>query len=52
MELLIERLKNLNITNAEEIVAICVDCGRLPWLIDYINARERLYNMEVDIYVR
>lgn len=52
MESLITRLKNLNVTDAEEIVADCVDFGRMHWLVDYINARERLYDMEVDTYVR
>ena len=52
MESLITRLTNLNIDAAEQIVADCVDFGRIHWLVDYINARERLYDMEVDTYVR
>lgn len=52
MESLITRLENLNVADAEEIVADCVDFGRMHWLVDYINARERLYDMEVDTYVR
>lgn len=52
MDFLISRLENLNVAPADEIVADCVDFGRLHWLVDYINARERLHDMEVDTYVR
>ena len=52
MELIIKRLSDLNVNNPECVVADCVDSGRLPVLIDYITAREALYNMEVETYVR
>lgn len=52
MELLIARLENLNVANAAEIVADCSDFGRLPWLVDYMAARELLKQMEDDCYVR
>lgn len=52
MESLIERLKFLNVNDAEEIVVDCVDFGRLHWLLDYIRIRENLHDMEVDTYVR
>lgn len=52
MDLLIARLNDLWVPDAAEIVADCADFGRLPWLIDYMAARERLHDMEVDTYVR
>lgn len=52
MDVLIAQLSGLNIENAPEVVADCVDNGRLPVLIDYITARKALHGMEVDAYVR
>lgn len=52
MDAVISRLDKLNIHDAVLIVADCIDSGRLPVLIDYINAREALHEMEVDTYVR
>lgn len=52
MDAVISRLSGLNVDDAVFIVADCVDSGRLPVLIDYINAREALHDMEVDTYVR
>lgn len=52
MEFLISRLAALNISDATEIVADCVDAGRIGWLIDYIAIREQLHDMEVEIYVQ
>lgn len=52
MDAVISRLSGLNVDDAVCIVADCIDSGRLPVLIDYIDAREALYNMEVDTYVR
>lgn len=52
MDAIIARLDALNITGAQEIVADCVDSGRLPILIDYVRAREALREMEDEIYVR
>lgn len=52
MDLLISKLKDLNVFDAEQIVADCIDFNRLNWLADYIRARENLYDMEVDTYVR
>ena len=52
MNILIARLSDLFVPNAAEVVADCVDFGRLPLLIDYMAARERLKNMEVETYVR
>lgn len=52
MESLIERLKFLNVNDAEEIVVDCADFNRLNWLSDYIRIRENLHDMEVDTYVR
>lgn len=52
MDLLIARLESLNVPDAVEIVADCIDFGRLPILVDYMSARERLYDMEVETYVR
>lgn len=51
MDLLIARLESLNVPDAVEIVADCVDFGRLPILVDYMSARELLYDMEVETYV-
>lgn len=52
MDVLIARLSALNVDDAAGIVADCADFGRLPWLMDYMAARERLHDMEVDCYVR
>lgn len=52
MDILVARLEDLNVPDALEIVADCVDFGRLPILTDYMTARERLHDMEVDSYVR
>lgn len=52
MDVLIARLDALNIPDAQEIVADCVDSGRLPILIDYVRAREALREMEADVFVR
>lgn len=52
MDVLIEMLNGLNVSDAEEIVADCIDFGRLPWLMDYVAARKRLYDLEVETYVR
>ena len=52
MDVLIARLEGLWVPDAVEIVADCADFGRLPWLMDYMAARERLRDMEVDTYVR
>ena len=52
MDLIIKRLESLGIKNPACVVADCADNGRLPWLMDYMSARERLYDMEVDTYVR
>lgn len=52
MQFIISRLLALDIPNAAEIVADCVDNGRIGWLLDYLNAREAMIQMEVDTYVR
>lgn len=52
MDILISMLDGLWVPDAVEAVADCIDFGRLPWLVDYATARELLYNMEVDTYVR
>lgn len=52
MQFIISRLAALDIPNAAEIVADCVDFGRVGWLLDYVNAREAMVQMEVDTYVR
>lgn len=52
MELIINRLYDLNVHDPVGIVADCVDSGRLQWLIDYIKVREALYKAEVETYVR
>ena len=52
LDVLIARLAALNIPEAPEIVADCIDSGRLPWLVDYMSAREALHDMEVETYVR
>lgn len=52
MDILITRLESLNVPDAVEIVADCVDFGRLPILTDYMTARESLHDMEVETYVR
>lgn len=52
MDFLISRLLALNIPDAAEIVADCVDTGRIGWLIDYMAIREHLHDMEVETYVR
>lgn len=52
MQFIISRLLALDIPNAAEIVADCVDNGRIGWLIDYIAIREQLHDMEVEIYVQ
>ena len=52
MDVLIARLSGLWVPDAAEIVADCIDFGRLPWLIDYMAVREKLHDMEVDTYVR
>lgn len=51
MDAVIARLAKLNVNDSIFIVADCIDSGRLPVLIDYINAREALHDMEVDTYV-
>lgn len=48
MEAVISRLTGLNVDDAVFIVADCVDNGRLPVLIDYINAREALKPLEME----
>ena len=52
MEFLISRLLALYIPDATEIVADCVDFGRVGWLLDYIAIREQLHDMEVETYVQ
>ena len=52
MDAVISRLSELDVHDAVFIVADCIDSGRLSVLIDYINAREALYKMEVETYVR
>lgn len=52
MDVLIARLSGLWVPDAAEIVADCIDTGRLPWLMDYMVAREQLKQMEVETYVR
>lgn len=52
MDVLIAHLSDLWVPDAVEIVADCSDFGRLPWLMDYMAARDRLRDMEVDTYVR
>lgn len=52
MDILVARLEDLNVPDALEIVADCVDFGRLPLLVDYMTARESLHDMEVETYVR
>lgn len=52
MQFIISRLAALDISDAAEIVADCVDFGRVGWLLDYVNAREAMVQMEVDTYVR
>lgn len=52
MELIINRLSDLGVSDPACIVADCVDSGRLLVLIDYMTAREALHGMEVDTYVR
>lgn len=52
MQFIISRLAALDIPNAAEIVADCVDFGRVGWLLDYIAIREQLHDMEVETYVQ
>lgn len=52
MDLIISRLSDLGVKDPACIVADCVDSGRLSVLIDYMSARESLYRMEVETYVR
>lgn len=52
MDILVARLESLNVPDALEIVADCVDFGRLPLLVDYMTTRESLHDMEVETYVR
>lgn len=48
MDAVISRLSELDVHDAVFIVADCVDSGRLPVLIDYINAREALKPLETE----
>ena len=52
MEFIISRLAALDIPDAAEIVADCVDFGRVGWLMDYIAIREQLHDIEVENYVQ
>lgn len=51
MDILIARLEDLNVPDALEIVADCVDFGRLPLLADYMTARELLKDIERDVFI-
>lgn len=52
MDFLISRLKDIGVSEPEDLIADCIDSGRVFWLIDYVVCRESLKNMEVDCYVR
>lgn len=51
MDILVARLEDLNVPDAVEIVADCVDFNRLPLLVDYMTARERLKDIERDVFI-